>query len=313
MPNFFLVGAAKAGTTALHSFLAAHSEIYMSPIKESNFFSQPDMKKELFIRNYRNSINFNLKGYLRGPMTKMIHIANIQTWDDYIQLFRNVRDEVAIGEASNSYLLCPCTANQIAKRVPKAKILIMLRNPIERAWSHYLMNRRLGYTLKKHFIEEFSHDTKQYPRGWGITHNYLELGMYSSQLKRYYSYFPSDQIKIMLYDDFQESPEHTLKDIFSFLAVDTTQIVTLGDMKNRAALPRFQILNYLLFQSGTAAKLKRIFPSAIVSVAEKLLFTNSSLPKLDPTERVFLRDIYMDEIYSLSDILGRDLTHWLEM
>ena len=128
LPNFFVIGAVKSGTTALHRFLSLHPEVYMSPIKEPNYFSQSDMKQDLYITNYRNSISCDLKQYLNGPMAKTIHIADVASWTDYTQLFRNVQYERAIGESSNSYLFCPSTAKSIAARIPTAKILAVLRN-----------------------------------------------------------------------------------------------------------------------------------------------------------------------------------------
>ena len=283
----------------------------MSPIKEPNYFSQLDMQREYFSRNYTNSIDINLDNYFVGPMTRHVHIADIRNWNDYIQLFRNVRDEVAIGEASNSYLFCPSAAENISKMIPTAKIVAILRNPVQRAWSHYLMSRRLGFTLSTNFLKEFRRDSAQKPSGWGITHNYCELGMYSRQLARYYASFPIEQIKVVLYDDYYRSPEETLKEISQFLGVNTNQKVDLPEKVNQAALPRFRTLNYLLFRSGLVSKLKRVAPIKMISYAENLLFTNSSIPVLRQEESHFLKELYRDDIGRLADLLQRDLSNWL--
>jgi hypothetical protein len=311
-PNFFLVGAAKAGTTALHQFLRRHPEIYMSPIKEPNFFSQLNMRRDLFTRNYRNSIDFDLERYFRKSYLKKIHIADVQTWDNYIQLFREVSNESAIGEASNSYLFCPSAPSEIAQRISDPKILVILRNPIERAWSHYLMNRRLGYSVSHNFIEEFNRDSNDFPKGWGITHNYRDLGMYSPQLERYFSCFPSNRLKIIMYEEYNKNPKLALRSIFSFLGVDTAHEISLTTKANQAALPRFERLNYLLRRSRIVAALGRASPVKITSAAKKVLYSRSSLPAFCQKDKLFLQDIYREDIYKLADLLQIDLSHWFK-
>ena len=116
LPNFFVVGAVKAGTTALHLFLDQHPEIFMSRVKETNFFSQPDMHAEHFNRDYRHDVNVNLELFLEGSMSRKIHIATVDRWEDYQRLFRDAKGFKAIGEASNSYLLCPSAAAAMAER-----------------------------------------------------------------------------------------------------------------------------------------------------------------------------------------------------
>ncbi|MFT7589805.1 MAG: hypothetical protein ACI959_002025, partial [Limisphaerales bacterium] len=113
LPDFFVVGAVKAGTTALHLFLDQHPEIYMSPVKETNYFSQPDMDPAHFNRDYKHDVDINLDKWLDGPMTKKIHIANVDNWEHYKRLFRDAEKAKSIGEASNSYLLCPSAAERI--------------------------------------------------------------------------------------------------------------------------------------------------------------------------------------------------------
>ena len=123
LPSFFIVGAPKAGTTSLYHYLEEHPEVYMSPIKETNFFSSKQMQEqELY--------------YDATP---------IQSKNQYLELFKDVSQEKQVGEASVSYLYYTGVAKKILEFNPKAKIVIMLRNPVERAFSHYLMDKRLGY------------------------------------------------------------------------------------------------------------------------------------------------------------------------
>ena len=266
LPNFFLVGAVKAGTTAFHAILSRHPDIYMSPIKEPNFFSQIDMQPDLYSKNYQTSVSFNLSGYLSGPMNKTMHIADVNSWTDYCLLFKHVQNQHAIGEGSNSYLFCPNAPQEIAKTFPHAKLLMILRNPIERAWSHYLMNKKLGHPVSANFLNDFRADTTAQNQGWGITANYFKLGLYSEQLKRFFAAFPSQQIKVIIYDDFQRSPRDTVTDVFLFLGVTTQHQPQIGIERNIAALPRYPRLNTLLFRSGIASAIKRRLPRILIDV-----------------------------------------------
>jgi len=311
LPNFFLVGAVKAGTTAFHDMLSQHPEIYMAPIKEPNFFAQPDLQPNLYTDQYRRSVSFDISRYVKGTMRQVIHIADVNNWDDYHLLFKNVRHERAIGEGSNSYLYCSSVAQHIARQLPHAKIIMILRNPVERAWSHYLMNRKLGYPVRPDFLEEIHEDTRAQPQGWGITANYFRLGLYSEQVERFLSAFPSCQVKITLYDDFHRAPRETLSDTFEFLDVNPTFNVDLHTQKNKAALPRWPSLQGALQRSSMSHAIKRKMPSSIKTVIEKILLDHTKLPKLGELERQTLANLYDCDIRKLEKILSRTLDHWL--
>jgi hypothetical protein len=311
LPDFFLVGAVKAGTTALHLFLDQHPEIYMSPVKETNFFSQADMDEAHFNRDYRHDVNVGLDRYLEGPMNRTIHIANVQRWDQYRKLFRDATGYRMVGEASNSYLLCPSAAAAIAEARPEARILMMLRNPVDRAWSQYIMNLRLGKTLSEDFIEEFEADSAAEHQGWGVSHNYRELGRYAGQLERFYAHFPRERVKVLLYDDYRADPAAAMRDIFAFLGVDPDVRVDTDRRPNEAAVPRFKRLNYLLFQSGIVNRVKRMVPESWKGAAKNAMFSKADIPTIGERERAYLRDVYREDVGRLGELLGRDLGGWL--
>ncbi len=312
LPNFFLVGAVKAGTTAFHSLLNNHPDVYMAPIKEPNFFAQSDMRSSLYSPQYRRSTSVNLARYLKKGMTRTIHIADVVDWDQYCSLFQNVGHERAIGEGSNSYLFCPSAPLAISKKAPNAKIIAILRNPVDRAWSHYLMNRKLGYAVAPDFLAEFKADIDKRPRGWGITSNYYELGRYAEQLERFFALFPRRQIKVILYDDFHRDPHNSLRQTFEFLGVDPSHSIPAHLRPNSAALPRWPLLHRLVINSTLSFKLKHRLPDPIKNVAERLLLSESRIPRLQASQKDALLTFYESDIKRLALMLNRDLDNWLK-
>ena len=312
LPNFFIVGAAKAGTTSLYAHLSGHPDVYMSPIKEPNFFSRKDMQPALFSREYRFDTGLDLSLYLSGSMDQHIHSAHVDRWEDYLLLFRNAKGKGAIGEASPSYLYCSSTADELSNIIPNARIIIILRNPIERAFSHYLMNLRLSKTLDSDFIREVEADYESVGKGWGVSKLYLELGLYSEQVRRYQRRFLSDNIHTIIYDDYRSDPDKTIASVCRFLGIDNQ--IDLGATRryNDAGVPRFKYLNYALTQIGAINAIKRIVPPRIKSVGESLLYTKKELPKMTAQARAYLADYYRGDVEKLSLLLGRDLSFWIE-
>jgi hypothetical protein len=135
-PNFFIVGAPKAGTTSLYSYLDQHPQIYMSPIKEPSYFAS-ELRPENFhsqfqLRMLREAEN--VRKYLAGPMTEKRFGGPVVDWESYLRLFQNAREGQAIGEASASYLWSASAAGNISARIPGARIVMILRDPAERAY-----------------------------------------------------------------------------------------------------------------------------------------------------------------------------------
>ena len=218
-PNLFIVGAAKAGTTSLHKYLDQHPDIYMAPIKEPHHFSS-DINFEEFNENYKQQVRFDLKRYLTQKRLTNKHIAFIEDKEKYLELFREANNEKYFGEGSNGYLYSKVAAKEICDFNPHARIIILLRNPVDRAFSHWLMDFRNTDNDIGNFVEALEADYKGKYKGWGVSHLYVELGRYSNQVKRYLDNFPKEQIKIFLYEDFRKNNLHVLNDIFRFLGVE---------------------------------------------------------------------------------------------
>ena len=313
-PNFFMVGVVKGGTTSLHKYLEQHPDIYMSPVKEVNYFSRFDIDESKFAKAYAHDVDVDLKSYLAGDMKHTIHIAHVTNTNDYYQLFRNVKNEKVIGEASNSYILYQNAPKEIHKTYPNAKIIMMLRNPISRAYSQYVMNLRLGKTKEKDFIKEIEQDDNATIKGWGANHQYLYIGKYYEQVKRYFDLFSKEQVLICWYDEYKQDVDKVVRSIYSFLGVDEDFKVDTSKKHNTAGVPKFAKLNYFINQNGVVSWAKRKLPRSWRAPFKKLMYTSKKqeIPTIKPAEKEYLVNYYKEDIIKLSELVGKDLSHWLE-
>lgn len=312
-PNFFVIGVAKAGTTSLYHMLGSHPDIYLTPIKETNYFARKDLDFEHFRPDFKHNTTIDVGAYISEGMKKQIHCANVTEKEHYLALYQPANKKKALGEICNSYIFCPHASEEIYKEFPKAKIIVMLRNPIERAFSGYIMNLREGKTLTKTFLEEIKRDESLSPRGWGITFNYLEMGNYYSQLKRVYDFFPKDQVAIYLYDDYKFDKKSVMKDMYAFLGVDTNFFPETDKKVNEAGLPRFKYLNYFIAQTGFLRKWARsVLGERGKKIVSKMMYSADNLPKITSEEREYLINYYREDVEKLSSLLGKDLSHWLK-
>ncbi|GAH49419.1 unnamed protein product, partial [marine sediment metagenome] len=197
LPNLFIVGTAKAGTTSLTYYLNQHPEIFMPKLKEPRFFCYDE-----FIRVY----------YYRQPMVK--------NWEKYVSLFEKVKTEKVIGEASVHYLYFPSAPYKIEKVVPDAKIIILLRDPVSRAFSHYLMDLSAGFINISFEYVVFKQTNAKNLDNCYI--QFIELGFYYEQVKRYLDVFGKDNVKIFLFEDLKADTLQVITSIFEFLGVDTS-------------------------------------------------------------------------------------------
>lgn len=310
-PNFFIVGCVKGGTTSMHHYLGQHPDIYLTPIKETNYFSRKDIDAKNFREDYAVDIKINLKKYFEDRPLKPVHIAHINETKDYLELFSESKNEKILGEICNSYLICPSTAEEIQRSCPDAKIAMVLRNPVDRAFSQYLMNIKEAKSINSSFIEEIEKDDKNEKKGWGVSHQYLELGLYYQQVKKYVDLFPKEQIKIIFYDDYRVSPKKILDELCDFLNIDNKFDFDVSLNLNEKGAPNFKYFNYLLTRLGVVKMVKPLFSKEMKRRLFSVLFSQKKLPKIQQAERDFLIDYYKKDISQLSKLIKKDLNAWL--
>jgi hypothetical protein len=305
-PNFFIVGAAKAGTTSLYHYLSAHTDIFMSPIKEPNYFAK-DVVNRLPVEA-RRVLQLNYRAFVRTG--RACDDAFVPTWDQYCELFSRTGAQCAIGEASTFYLLSTHAAKDIRDACPGAKIIIVLRDPVERAYSHYLMNLRAG-SARGGFLAEFREGLKEGTEE-RASFVYRSMGMYSRQVERYLRYFPVERVKILLYDDMRSNLNSFVRSVLQFLEVDSDVELVSQERFNRARLPRYPRLNALLLSTGLKKWFARVAPAPAARFAWQVFFTDRAVPRLSMEERAQALPFFRDDIERLQTLIGRNLSRWLQ-
>lgn len=299
LPNFLIVGAAKAGTTAIASYLAQHPQVYMSPIKEPKFISSHFVKFPL-----------------RGPGDDFVEGFTVKRFGEYRGLFRRAYRERAVGEASVENLYFYRRAIPVIKRVlGDVKIIIVLRNPVERAFSAYKMMVRDGREALS-FEEALREEPERMRSNWEYLWFYQDVGRYYHQVKAYLHAFSN--VRVFLFEDFRRDAPVFMRSVYRFLGVDENFAPRIDLRFNSSG--RFRNAFYRFLFRATAFKgmlykflsLNGVPDSVILGVIEGIRDGELEPIAAEPEAREMLRKAYRDDILKLQKLLGRDLSHWLE-
>lgn len=310
LPNFFLVGAPKSGTTALYHYLDQHPQIYMSPLKEPNYFAA-EVREENYEPKLRAGLarqNRRLRQFLLGPMLKKRFGGIVADWDDYLRLFANVSDQTAVGEASVCYLWSPSAPARIAQIIPDAKILVMLRNPADRAFSQYLHglgNGVIHWSFREHIERSLRHRSGQFC----VYYPFLQFGLYSEQIVRYRERFGAN-IWIGLYEDFKDHPLEVFRNICRFLGVAPGFSPDMTSRHLEPQVPRLAALSWLK-RAGVWTAAAGAMPAPLRPILRRSLIRERGTIVMDPADREYLLEFYREDIAKLTSLLGSSLTpHW---
>lgn len=296
LPNFLVIGAAKSGTTALYHYLGQHPQVYMGPHKETNFFAFDGDKVDF-----------------RGPGDEEFCRSTITTLSAYEEQFGAVSDEVAIGEVSPWYLYSGRAAENIRSRIPDTKLIAVLRDPVDRAFSSYLHVVRDGRESLT-FEEGLLAEKKRISGGWEFIWHYQRAGLYASQVEQFLDLFPREQIRFYLYDDLLADPVHFIGDVCEFLGVASDFVVDTSLKHNATGVPKNQLLGRLVLQPNPLkSAVKVLTPGGLrYNVGQRIKQRLLRRPTLNEGTRKDLLDSYRADISSLQDLIQQDLGHWLK-
>ncbi len=294
-PNLFIIGAPKSGTTSLSEYLRSHPNIFMCTPKEPHFFS---------------------KDLNRYP--------SIRTIDEYLMLFKNSTESHSIVcESSVWYLFSSLAVDAIYKFNSRSKIIIMLRNPIELIYSlhsYTYNNREDEYDFQRAFYLQ-----KLRAQGFHLPPKideplllqYTKIGKLGEQVERVLQTFPSDQVKLILFDDFISQTKQVYEDILMFLNVPLDDRIDFPKL-NKSTKPRKWLTStkkmipfFAINMYRDARCLLGLHDFSISDSIEELTHLFNKKPSIEPSFRCHLEQIFQDDIEKLAKISGRDLSHWV--
>ncbi|CAN5355722.1 sulfotransferase [soil metagenome] len=297
-PNFLLLGAPKSGTTALSHYLASHPDVFLSQPKEPHFFD--------------GAYDKGMEAYVREHFAEWTH-------------------EQVAGEATPSYLAVPYVPARIGTELPDARLIALLRHPVERAYSSWWMLHARGMEPLSfatavadnlaRLDDDFARGNEQGEQAWRAhvaalrrgdpirLRTYLDTGYYARHLQRYYEHFPSSQLKIILSDDLQRRPEDVVRDLWRWLGVrDDIDVPRLGAI-NEALGSGARPLIWLLRSTG-GMRFRSLLPDVWLTRGKKWLSLLGRRPELAPTLRERLLEHFAPHTRELEALLEIDLTAW---
>lgn len=270
-PNFFVVGAPKAGTTSLYEYLKPHPQIFLPVVKEPKYFT-PQLRESVSLDRYR-------------------------------QLYEHAAGYPAIGDLTPFYLWESTAPGRIHEVAPNAKIIVMLRDPVARAFSHYLMAVSLGHD-KATFAEALSRYNDREAAEWYLSSHYIEQGMYAEQIERYLRVFGAERVAVFLFDDLVSDPALTLTRMAEHLRIDPKPFAAgdYSEAHNTFRKPRMPGAVHFIWKFG----LNRLVPGPVRrKLKRSTLLFDVKKPTMDEESRRFLQELYEPEMVRLEKLLGK--------
>ncbi len=276
-PNLFVVGAAKAGTTSLWQYLGEHPDIYMSPVKEPHFFSSEVPGLFPAVKDER----------------------------EYLKLFAKSEGAVLCGEASASYLWDPDTPQAIRNVSPDAKIVIALRDPVDRAYAFYWTGVKYGGGNQS-FLETVEEELSLPESEWPST-LYVGYSLYADAVQRYLDAF-GDSVSVLFFEDLHRDTRGELRKLFARLGVDAAAADTVNiERHNTFALPRNELSRRVLTFKPLRNTARVIVPAGLRPTVESALLKSPPRPDMEPSARRLLEEAFAPERPRLEAMLGRRL------
>ena len=291
LPNFLVIGAYKAGTTSLHHYLRSHPDIYVPERKEPGYYAFAGLSDEAARAN---------------PVWRLA----VRERTAYEALFDGWAGETAIGEVSPEYLKNPAAADRIAVDLPAVRLVAVLRNPVQRAFSDYLMYRRDGREPEADFGRALDLQEERCAAG-DATGQYVVTGFYGRQLTPYYERFGGDRIRVVLTEDLAADRGAVMAELFDFLGVDPGHEVGDQEDFNRSGVPSSAWVRLAYSARRRLAPVTRVIvPAGVKRRVDGALQNRLERVALPVGAAERLRELYREDIELTARLIGRDLSHW---
>lgn len=295
IPDFLIIGAARSGTTAIYSYLRQNPSIFMPSSKEPNFFAfDPE------------DLHFS------GPGADYVN-NSVNSAAAYCALFADAPDKAVCGEASPLYLYSKIAPRRIRSLMPKARMVAVLRNPIDQAFSHYNYAQKQRIEPIDDFAAALEAEEQRLADGWQPLFGYSRFPRYAEQLSRFYEEFDREQILVRTYEDFLMAPEKLLMEISGFIGADTSFQPDLTYKPNAGGVPKSRLFqDFLMKPNPITGAIAKVVPQELrLRIRDHLSSFNLKREDAMPTRaRAILRERLLPEIERLETLIDRDLSHW---
>jgi hypothetical protein len=300
LPDFLVIGPPKAGTTALHAALAPHPQLFMSAVKEPRFFLSDERPPPA-------------RG---GPGDAQTYQEYVWRRRDYEKLFEPAPAGTLKGESSPFYLHDVGAHRRIKALIPDAKLIAVLRDPVDRAHSNWAHLWSAGLEPYADFVAACARERDRIADGWAPFWRYTELGRYGEQLEQLYDLFPKEQVLLLRYRDLRDSPEATLDTICTFLGVETGLLssVPSENVRSHVEVSRLNAGLSALLRAGAAVGHR--FPLPLRQLAREPLLAalqrgGGRRPRITAEQRRQVVAYFVDDVARLERVTGTSYREWL--
>lgn len=291
-PNFIVAGASKSGTTALFHGLKQHPDIFLPPTKELHYFSYPELYKRT-----------------NGPGDKYIIRTIITSWDAYLSQFQKANvGYQARGDISPSYLFFPSVAQRIRDKLGPIRIIIILRNPVEKIFSQYSHLVRDGRE-ELSFIHALEQERDRFKKGWSDMWLYRESGYYCDKVAEFLRVFGKNSVLVLFFEKFKSSPVQTLQKIAQFVGVSSHFQFEPPAKVNVSGTPRSRLLSRVVISGPIFVLAKKYLPISAGGKLKRFFMriNTGEKPQLSKHLRQRLLLEYKEDIYCLSQLIEREI------
>jgi hypothetical protein len=272
LPTFLGIAAVKAGSTSIYHYLGEHPDVFVSPMKETNYFAYEGQRNRRF---------------------------RVRSWSAYRAQFAAAAGETAVGEFSPQYVNYPGAAARIAAALPDVRLIASLRSPADRAYSCWVGSFQGGLETEPAAVAI---------RPGSV---YFERGFYRERLEPYFELFPRERIRIVLFEDLVRDAAAVMAGIYEFLGVDARFVPEVSRRHNAGRVPRNPRINRVWQAMRRLQPRNFQAPRTLVRWHRRLLDRASTpAPPPDPALRSRLLEVYRDEVDRMEALLGRDLDEW---
>lgn len=295
LPNFVVIGAPKCGTTSLYYYLKQHPEVFLPQRKELHYFSYGHMCQ--------------LTG---GPGDAHIVSSACSDLDNYEQFYTDARADNAIGDISPSYFYFSDVSKKIKDELGSPKIIVLVRNPIEKAFSQYMhLIRDNRETLP--FYDALMAEGQRIEDGWAALWRYAESSLYTDRIQQYIDTFGKDQVKIIRFDDLTASCYETLEDLFRYLDIDPSFRPDTSQTYNKSGKPRLRFVAEFIARPNVVTSAARNFlPETVTTSVKNVLrkLNTGEKSEMEERSRSYLKNYFRDDVSRLEELL-ETRTGWL--